>query len=475
MNDIRKRLATLLLKKVDAASGDSATLQSRYKQFRVSLLVAITLIAMLPATAISVFGYFQYLVRLEKQELQHLSWHLEDSSAKLSALVNSSLQSGNGLPDAVTLQQVAGTNNPQTDSFIVDVKGQLQDPSTSFAPKEIQFPMDLLIPGDEQKTFAEKKPWGVGVTLYGITSLDHTPWFLILVKDGPMDKGEWMNFQLTLLVIFILCFSAGMFIIFQLVNILTSRIRESDANRMGLLSDAEHSNKLVSIGRLAAGVAHEINNPLAVIDQKAGLIEDLIDMSSEFPHKEKVDRSIVGIHDAVQRCKIITLRLLNFARKMDTRIEHIDLNDLLYEVICFLEKEAIHHQIQLDLQFDRELPQIESDRGQLQQIFLNILNNAIDAVVNDGVITICSSRVDEDRIMVSVKDTGSGMDPETLKHIFDPFFTTKETGKGTGLGLSITYSLVKRLRGDILAENNDNKGMCFTVTLPVRSQVVING
>ena len=159
---------------------------------------------------------------------------------------------------------------------------------------------------------------------------------------------------------------------------------------------------------------------------------------------------------------------------MDTRIEYIDLNELLGEVICFLEKEALHNQIRLDLKFDNELPEIESDRGQLQQIFLNILNNAIDAVVEDGSITIGSSRVDEEHILVAIKDTGPGLEPEILKHIFDPFFTTKETGQGTGLGLSITYNLVKRLGGEILAENNDDQGMCFMVILPVRHQEVKN-
>ncbi|HID03057.1 MAG TPA: two-component sensor histidine kinase, partial [Desulfobacterales bacterium] len=256
------------------------------------------------------------------------------------------------------------------------------------------------------------------------------------------------------------------FIIFQLVAILTSRIRESDSKRMSLITEATNSHRLATIGRFAAGVAHEINNPLSIIDQKAGLIEDLVDFSDDFPNQEKVSLSIIGIHEGVQRCKIITHRLLGFARKMDTRIETIQINDLLVEVISFLDKEALHHPIRLTLKLNQELPKVESDVGQLQQIFLNIINNGIDAVGLDGEIIITSKQKDGAHVQVIIRDSGPGMDPETLKHIFDPFYTTKLTGEGTGLGLSITYGLVKRLGGTIHVESTPGHGTSFTITIP---------
>jgi len=466
MKDFRKNLATILLKKADAEADESITLQNRYKQFRISLLVAITIIAMLPATVISVLGYFQYLVRLEKQELHHLSWHLSDSTIKLDDLIMRSLQDQAQLPNKASLQHLIHASNPDTDAFLIDKKGKLVTPSRSFG--EVGELCTLQKSYSTVATFAEKKPWGSGVTFYGISPLDQAPLSLILVKDGPMGKEEWKNFQTNLLLIFLSCFLLGLFIIFQLVAILTSRIRESDSKRMGLLTEAEHSHKLAAVGRLAAGVAHEINNPLSVIDQKAGLIEDLVDLSDEFPYKEKVSLSIIGIHDGVQRCKVITHRLLGFARKMDTRIEFIQLNDLLLEVMSFLEKEALHHQIRMELQLSQALPKVESDICQLQQIFFNIINNGIDAVGLDGEIIIASKQVDGEHVQVTVSDSGPGIEPEILKHIFDPFFTTKEPGDGTGLGLSIVHGIVKAHKGVIKVKSWVGKGTSFVLKFLIR-------
>jgi two-component system NtrC family sensor kinase len=233
------------------------------------------------------------------------------------------------------------------------------------------------------------------------------------------------------------------------------------------MTEAEHTGKLASIGRLAAGVAHEINNPLAIIDQKAGLMTDLIDFSEEFKYKEKFSTSIEGIQDAVERCKVITHRLLGFARRMDVAFEHIDINDLLREVLGFLEKEALYSHINLELSLDDDLPTIFSDRGQLQQIFLNIVNNGIDAIGENGDIVLITSQRDEETIDVQIQDSGPGIPPELITRIFDPFFTTKEAGKGTGLGLSITYGLVKKLDGNISVKSEVGKGTTFTVSLPI--------
>lgn len=473
MQDFRKKLATLLLKKVDAEADESITLQNRYKQFRISLLIAITIIAMLPATVISVLGYFQYLERLEKLELHHLSWHLSDSVIKLDALIKNNFQDKGELPNKASLQHLAQGSNPEADAFLIDKKGILVTPSRSFGQVGDFYPFQK--DNSIVTTFSEKKPWGLGITFYGISPLDQVPWSLVLVKDGPMGKEEWINFQTNLLFTFLVCFLFGLLIIFQLVAILTSRIRESDSKRMDLLTEAEHSHKLATIGRFAAGVAHEINNPLSVIDQKAGLIEDLVDFSDEFPHKEKINLSIIGIHDGVQRCKIITHRLLGFARKMDALIEPIQLNDLLLEVMSFLEKEALHHQIRMELELSQTLPKIDSDIGQLQQIFLNIINNGLDAVGMDGEIIITSKQIDGEHVQITVTDSGPGIEPEILKHIFDPFFTTKATGKGTGLGLSITYGLVKRLGGEIHVDSGHDKGTSFKVILPLHHQAITNG
>jgi len=212
-------------------------------------------------------------------------------------------------------------------------------------------------------------------------------------------------------------------------------------------------------------VAHEINNPLAIINEKAGLIKDLIDYTSDFKQKEKFSSLVGAILQSVSRCRTITHRLLGFAKRMEVEIENLDLNELLEEVLGFLEKEALYRNIDIGLELAKDLPRIDSDRGQLQQVFLNILNNAMAAVEDEGKMFIATWEKDADTIAVSIQDNGCGMSDETLRHIFEPFFTTKKE-QGTGLGLSITYGIVKRLGGDIEVMSKKNEGTTFKVFLP---------
>jgi len=269
-----------------------------------------------------------------------------------------------------------------------------------------------------------------------------------------------------LILIFVGCTVIVLFIISQLVTILTKRIRESDEKQLSLLAEAEHTNKLASIGRLAAGVAHEINNPLAIINQKSGLIEDYLGLCPPFEYSDKIQKSLRGIAESVTRCKNITQRLLGFARRVETSIEQVDLNQVVQEVIRFLENESLHNRIQVEKELEERLPLVWSDRGQLQQILLNITNNAIDAIVYDGSIKIATEYIDN-AVQISISDNGPGMPPNVLEHIFEPFFTTKAQGKGTGLGLSITYGLVKKLGGTIKVESCVGTGTEFTIRIPI--------
>ncbi|MBU0908724.1 MAG: two-component sensor histidine kinase, partial [Proteobacteria bacterium] len=155
-------------------------------------------------------------------------------------------------------------------------------------------------------------------------------------------------------------------------------------------------------------------------------------------------------------------------RRMDVILEEIKLNELIQEVLNFLEKEAMYNRIRLELHFQEDLPTIYCDKGQLQQIFLNIINNAIDAIGKDGLISITSGVLQAKDVVVKIQDSGPGIPPNILKHIFDPFFTTKAPGKGTGLGLSITYGLVKKLGGDITVSSEVGKGATFEIRLPIK-------
>lgn len=214
-------------------------------------------------------------------------------------------------------------------------------------------------------------------------------------------------------------------------------------------------------------MAHEINNPLAIINQKTGLVEDILNITPDFDHKHTVLESLKSIDNSVERCKAITHRLLGFARRTEVLYQHIDVNETIREVLKFLEKEMMYSRIELDLQLQDNLPNIYSDRLQIQQVLLNIINNAIDAIGKDGTISIISNLI-AGEVRIVIQDDGSGIPEDMLSQIFEPFFTTKETGKGTGLGLSITYGLVKKLGGDITVRSNVGKGTAFTITLPVK-------
>jgi two-component system NtrC family sensor kinase len=185
-----------------------------------------------------------------------------------------------------------------------------------------------------------------------------------------------------------------------------------DKQRAGIDAQLVHSARLVSLGRMAAGVAHEINNPLAAIGEMAGLMDDLMD--EEFvqahPRGPKFKANLAKIQHHVERARGVTHRLLGFARRMEPQQDTVDVNDIVSETCPFLEKEALFRKVDLTRDLGAKLPRIKSDRAQLQQVFLNLLNNALDAVGEGGHITL-TSRLNGDFVEVSVADDGPGIPP----------------------------------------------------------------
>jgi len=363
--------------------------------------------------------------------------------------------------------------DPETDAFLVNDKGVLQTSSKYYG--KVLERCALAVPVGIYGTFVKQEvdPGGQEVLIAG-SHLRHPAYTLVVVKRSSGLLKSWYTLKSEMFLIFVGGVAAIMVLVLRLTASMVKRMRDADERREIALRGLEHSNKLSSIGRLAAGVAHEVNNPMAIINEKAGLMKDIVQYSTEFEQKEKFLELLSSIISSVQRCKTVTHRLLGFARRMDVQLEELDLNGLLQEVLGFLAREASYRNINVSLHFASDLPRIFSDRGQLQQVFLNILTNAMAAVDDGGEIVITTWEEDIDTVAVSIMDNGCGMSGETMRHIFEPFFTTKR-GYGTGLGLPITYGIVKKLGGDIKVQSKESEGTTFTVYLPKKAQQQVGG
>jgi len=264
---------------------------------------------------------------------------------------------------------------------------------------------------------------------------------------------------------------AGFFILFTIVALVTyliSRLYEEDRIKKKYLEEVEQSNKLASIGRLATGVAHEINNPLAIINEKAGLLKDLFTFGRAYSEDQKIIKPVESIQNAVQRAGTITHRLLGFARHMDVSIEELDIKKVINEVLVFVKKEANYKGININIDVASDVPPLVTDHGKLQQILLNLITNAFAALDEGGRLDIIVRKViGQEKVSVTVRDTGCGIPEENIKLIFEPFFSTNTDKGGTGLGLAITYGLIQDMGGQLELESKVGEGSAFIVTLPV--------
>ena len=248
---------------------------------------------------------------------------------------------------------------------------------------------------------------------------------------------------------------------------LEDKVDRGTATAKKLEQQVLHSEKLAALGRLAAGVAHEIGNPLTSISTFAQLLR-------ETTQDEFTQNSLDVINTHIQRITDIVRRMATFARADALHIKDVQLNDVLNSTLDLMRLDKrLKGSVKISVSLDPDLPRIMIDEGQMAQVFINITLNAFDAMPNGGELKVASRLGVDDHshkaIIITFTDTGMGIPRSEMQKIFDPFFTTKEAGKGTGLGLSLSYDIVKRFKGDIHVESEVGKSTIFTILIPIES------
>ncbi|MHC1729540.1 MAG: sensor histidine kinase [Syntrophobacteraceae bacterium] len=237
-----------------------------------------------------------------------------------------------------------------------------------------------------------------------------------------------------------------------------------DERNKQLTAERIEAEKLASVGELASGIAHEINNPIAVMVEKAGWIEDLL--SDETLDLDEIRKSLRQISVQGGRCKEITHKLLSFSGKMDPVLREVQVNVLISNLLAEFEKRSKFGNIRVRTNLAPDIPSVIASPAELQQVFSNLINNAIDAIDPTGGVIEIGTRLEGEWVAVDFTDTGHGISEAAMTRIFEPFYTTRPVGKGTGLGLSICYGLVQRLGGKITVRSTLGSGTTFSVFLP---------
>jgi two-component system NtrC family sensor kinase len=303
---------------------------------------------------------------------------------------------------------------------------------------------------------------------------DH--WLLVVRQEvgdafWPLRRATYMG-----LVILVTGGAVIVLLAVSMTNALIRRIQRADEDTKRLNQQLIVAGRLAEIGEMSAGFAHEINNPLQIIRSEQTLAETILDdlrASGQLADSEDVADlldSVRQIRIQVDRCAGVTQGILKFARHTEPAVREVSLTEFIPEVAAMVATKAAVSGIDLVLSVPRDLPRVRADRAQLQQVILNLLNNAFDAVEQqhgaEGGEVELGVAAEGDRVEISVRDNGTGISEGDLDKIFTPFFSTKPVGKGTGLGLSICFGIVESMGGSIRVASQECIGTTFTVSLP---------
>jgi two-component system NtrC family sensor kinase len=357
-------------------------------------------------------------------------------------------------------------------AYIVNREGKFQTKPIFDVPESVEAILEEFRQPPARETdvriLERAAPNGKEVLYAGIW-MKNNDWLLIYQQNKSDAFSELYRVQWISIGIFILGGMAIISMAWLISRKMVDRIAIADREKEAMNQQVIETGKLASIGELAAGIAHEINNPVAIMVEEAGWIQDLLEEEDvrNSPNFDEIQQAVEQIRAQGTRCKEITHKLLSFARKTDSRLQSIQLNQLITDIISLYEQRIRYGNIKVITAFDPALPMIEGSVSELQQVLMNLLNNALDAMekVKGGELTI-STRTEADKVVVDIRDNGMGIPEANLNRIFDPFFTTKPVGKGTGLGLSICYGILQKMGGDILVSSKLNEGTTFSLIFP---------
>jgi two-component system NtrC family sensor kinase len=310
--------------------------------------------------------------------------------------------------------------------------------------------------------------------LYAAVPLKQNTWTLV-VRQATADA--FAPIAISALISFLIIAGGGAAVAvtgYIMASNMANRLRIADVEKREMTTQLIIAGKLAEVGEMSTGIAHEINNPLQIMKAELAMIEELF-KDLDPPVDKGARETMVQVKDSfdqigiqIQRCATITQGLLNFARKTDHKLTPVKIQTLLPQIVQMVDHRARVEDIRIVQEMDPDLPEILSDANQLQQVFLNLLNNSIHALEQRPLAEIRIKAIQNSAdIIILFSDNGCGFSRETMEKAFLPFFTTKPVGKGTGLGLSTVYGIIKGLGGEITLTSELNQGSTFTIRLPL--------